>query len=43
MREVVFLNMSEYDNQGYSIEGKTLGILGLGRIGSQVAKFGKML
>ncbi len=43
MREGVFLNMSEYDNQGYSIEGKTLGILGLGRIGSQVAKFGKML
>lgn len=42
-REGVFLNMNEYDNQGYSIEGKTLGILGMGRIGTQIAKFGKML
>ncbi|CDI59093.1 Glyoxylate reductase [Lactobacillus helveticus CIRM-BIA 951] len=27
------MNADEYDNQGYSIEGKTLGILGMGRIG----------
>ncbi|RVU70625.1 MULTISPECIES: NAD(P)-dependent oxidoreductase [Lactobacillus] len=43
MREGVFLNMNEYDNQGYTIEGKTLGILGMGKIGQMVAKFGQML
>ena len=43
MREGVFLNVNEYDNQGYQIEGKTLGILGMGRIGQLVAKFGDML
>lgn len=43
MREGVFLNVNEYDNQGFSIQGKTLGILGMGRIGKQVAKFGQML
>ena len=41
--EGVFLNADEYDNQGYSIEGKTLGILGMGRIGQQVARFAKAL
>lgn len=39
MREGVFLNVNEYDNQGFTIEGKTLGILGMGRIGQLVAKF----
>lgn len=43
LREGVFLNADEYDNQGYSIEGKTLGILGMGRIGQQVARFVKAL
>lgn len=43
MREGVFLNVNEYDNQGYSIEGKTLGFLGMGAIGKQVSQFGKML
>ncbi|MBD5431030.1 NAD(P)-dependent oxidoreductase [Lactobacillus agrestimuris] len=43
MREGVFLDVDEYDNQGYTIEGKTLGILGMGRIGQMVAQFGKML
>lgn len=43
LRECVFLNADEYDNQGYSIEGKTLGILGMGRIGQQVARFAKAL
>lgn len=41
LREGVFLNADEYDNQGYSIEGKTLGIVGMGRIGQQVARFAK--
>lgn len=35
------MNADEYDNQGYSIEGKTLGIIGMGRIGQQVARFAK--
>ncbi|GFO99874.1 glyoxylate reductase [Lactobacillus helveticus] len=43
LREGVFLNADEYDNQGYSIESKTLGILGMGRIGQQVARFAKAL
>lgn len=43
LREGVFLNADEYDNQGYTIEGKTLGILGMGRIGQQVARFAKAL
>lgn len=43
MREGSFLDTNEYDNQGYSIEGKTLGIYGMGRIGQRVAQFGKML
>lgn len=43
LREGVFLNADEYDNQGYSIEDKTLGILGMGRIGQQVARFAKAL
>lgn len=43
LREGVFLNADEYDNQGYSIEGKTLGILGMGRIGQQVVRFAKAL
>lgn len=38
-----FLDADEYDNQGYTIEGKTLGILGMGRIGQQVARFAKAL
>lgn len=41
LREGVFLNADEYDNQGYSIEGKTLAILGMGNIGQQVARFAK--
>lgn len=43
LREGVFLNADEYDNQGYSIEGKTLGILGMGRIAQRVARFAKAL
>lgn len=43
LREGIFLNADEYDNQGYSIEGKTLGILGMGRIGQQVARFARAL
>ena len=43
LREGVFLNADEYDNQGYSVEGKILGILGMGRIGQQVARFAKAL
>lgn len=43
LREGAFLDVNEYDNQGYSIEGKTLGILGMGRIGQLVAQFGQML
>lgn len=43
LREGVFLDANEYDNQGYTIEGKTLGILGMGRIGQQVARFAKAL
>ena len=43
LREGVFLNVDEYDSQGYTIEGKTLGILGMGRIGQQVARFAKAL
>lgn len=39
MREGVFLNVSEYDNQGFTIEGKTLGILGMGNVGQLVAQF----
>lgn len=38
-----FLDADEYDNQGYPIEGKILGILGMGRIGQQVARFAKAL
>lgn len=40
LREGVFLDADEYDNQGYTIEGKTLG---MGRIGQQVARFAKAL
>ena len=40
LREGVFLDANEYDNQGYTIEGKTLG---MGRIGQQVARFAKAL
>lgn len=43
LREGVFLDSDEYDSQGYTIEGKTLGILGMGRIGQQVARFAKAL
>lgn len=43
LREGVFLNADEYDNQGYSIEGKTLAILGMGRIGQKLAEFAKAL
>lgn len=43
LREGVFLDADEYDNQGYGIEGKTLGVLGMGRIGQQVARFAKAL
>ena len=43
LREGVFLDANEYDNQGYTIEGKTLGILGMGRIGQQVARFARAL
>lgn len=43
LREGLFLDADEYDNQGYTIEGKTLGILGMGRIGQQVARFAKAL
>lgn len=43
LREGVFLDADEYNNQGYPIEGKILGILGMGRIGQQVARFAKAL
>lgn len=43
LRESAFLDANEYDNQGYTIEGKTLGILGMSRIGQQVARFAKAL
>ena len=43
LREGVFLNVSEYDNQGYTVEGKTLGILGMGNIGQLVAQFASAL
>lgn len=43
MREGVFLNVNEYDNQGFTIEGKTLGILGMGNIGQLVAQFAAAL
>ena len=43
LREGAFLDANEYDNQGYTIEGKTLGILGMSRIGQQVARFAKAL
>ena len=43
LREGVFLDADEHDNQGYTIEGKTLAILGMGRIGQQVARFAKAL
>lgn len=33
LREGVFLDADEYDNQDYPIEGKILGILSMGRIG----------
>ena len=43
LREGAFLDANEYDNQGYTIEGKTLGILGMSRIGQQVVRFAKAL
>lgn len=43
MREGVFLDADEYDNQGYTIEGKVLGILGMGSIGQLLAQFAKSL
>lgn len=38
-----WLNGDLFANQGYDVRGQTLGILGMGRIGSQMARFGKML
>lgn len=43
MREGAFLNVDEYDNQGFSIYEKTLGIYGMGKIGIQLAQFAKSL
>ena len=43
LREGLFLDADEYNDQGYPIEGKTLGILGMGRIGQQVARFARAL
>lgn len=43
MREGVFLNVNEYDNQGFTVEGKTLGILGMGNVGQLVAQFASAL
>lgn len=38
-----FLDADEYNNHGYPIERKILGILGMGRIGQKVARFAKAL
>jgi lactate dehydrogenase-like 2-hydroxyacid dehydrogenase len=43
LRAGKWLNGDLLENQGYDVHGRTLGILGMGRIGSQVARFGKML
>lgn len=43
LREGVYLDADEYDNQGYSIMDKTLGILGMGRIGQQLARFAQAM
>lgn len=43
LRAGKWLNGDVFENQGYDVHGRTLGILGMGRIGTQVARFGKML
>lgn len=43
MRQGVFLDVSDYDDQGETIEGKTLGIFGMGRIGGTIASFAHAL
>lgn len=43
IRQGVFLDVNAYDNQGETIEGKTIGILGMGRIGRKVAEFAHLL
>ena len=43
MREGVFLDTNDYDNQGHSIEEKTLGIIGMSEIGALLARFVKVL
>lgn len=43
IREGVFLDTGDYDNQGFNIEGKTLGIFGMGSIGQLVAQFAQAL
>lgn len=43
IREGKFISSNDYANQGYDIEGKTLAIFGMGRIGKLLASFAKML
>lgn len=43
LRDGHWLNGDLIENQGFNVRGATLGILGMGRIGSQMARFGKML
>jgi lactate dehydrogenase-like 2-hydroxyacid dehydrogenase len=43
MRQGTWVNVSQPANMGTSLQGKTLGVYGMGRIGAEVARFGRML
>lgn len=43
MRQGTWVNVSQPVNMGTSLQGKTLGVYGMGRIGAAVARFGRML
>lgn len=43
MRQGEWVNVSQPVNMGTSMQGKTLGVYGMGRIGAAVARFGRML
>lgn len=43
LRQGKWLSGDVVANQGFNVRGQTLGIFGMGRIGTQVARFGKML
>lgn len=43
MRQGTWVNVSQPANMGTSLQGKTLGVYGMGRIGAAVARFGRML